>query len=172
MPNMGHDVARHNVQILKGNTQSGTPQPGCNCRGGPASCPVQGRCQTESVVYRATVNETTTGKTETYTRGTGNTFKERFYGHRSDTRHQGNRHNTCLADHIWCLKEQGKVFETKWSLVERASPFNPTTRKCGVCLKEKSHILYNRTGASLNNRNDIFNTCRHRTQKLLVNVKS
>ena len=32
---------------------------------------------------------------------------------------------------------------------------------------EKQHILYNRDGASLNRRSEIFNTCRHREMDLL-----
>ena len=53
MPNMAQAVAQHNVQVLK-EDQGAVQQPGCNCRGGPAVCPVQGRCQTKSVVSRAT----------------------------------------------------------------------------------------------------------------------
>ena len=172
MPSMAQAVAQHNVQILREDPQIIVQQPGCNCMGGPATCPVQGRCQSESVVYRATVTETANGNVETYTGVTGNKFKERFNSHKSDFRHEKNRHNTTLANHIWNLKNAGTDHQVKWSLVDRAGSFNPTTRKCRVCLKEKYHILYNQTGSSLNKRNEIFNTCRHRTKKLLEKLKS
>jgi hypothetical protein len=71
----------------------------------------------------------------------GNTFKERYNGHRSDIRHQKNRHNTTLADLIWNLNDGGKDYELEWNLVERAPSFNPITQKCRVCLKEKTNIL-------------------------------
>ena len=96
---------------------------------------------------------------ETYTGVTGNKFKERFNSHKSDFRHEKNRHNTTLANHIWNLKNAGTDYQVKWSLVDRAGSFNPTTQKCRVCLKEKYLILYNQTGSSLNKRNEIFNTC-------------
>ena len=103
---------------------------------------------------------------------TGNTFKERFNGHTSDIRNVGGRSNTCLADHVWKLKDEGRNYEIQWNLVDRAPTYNPTTRKCRVCPKEKNHILYNLAGSSLNKRNNICNTCRHRKQKLLENVKT
>ena len=172
MPNIAQAVAKHNVQILTGTPHAVQAQPGCNCRGGVDACPVQGRCLVRGVVYRATVTETASGNTETYTGATGNTFKERYNGHKADMRHKKNRHNTTLADYVWDLKEEGKDFNVKWSIVDRATTFNPTTGKCRVCPKEKIHILYNQSGSTLNRRNEIFNTCRHRRQKLLENVKS
>ena len=114
----------------------------------------------------------TSGQTETNTCVTGNTFKERFNGHKSDIRHEKNRHNTSLADHVWKLKKEGKDYNIEWRLVDRAPPFNPITRKCRVCLKEKCEILYNQAGSTLNKRNEIFNTCRHRVKRLLMNVKT
>ena len=171
MPNMSRIVARHNVKILEDNPQQADQQPGCNCQGGPAVCPVQGRCQTDCVVYRVKVTELGAGKLETYTGATGNTFKERMYGHTSDINHR-DRKGTCLSRHTWDLKDGGKTFDMQWSIVDRASSFNPVTRKCRVCLKEKKEILYNRSGSTLNKRNEVFNTCRHRTQKLLRNFKT
>ena len=155
---------RHNEQQAQ--------QPGCNCQGGTDTCPVQGKCQTDSVVYRATVTEVNSGQVETYTGVTGNTFKQRLGGHRSDINLRKNRHKSALAGHIWTLKDEGKNYDLAWNLVERAPAFNPTTRKCRVCLKEKKQRLYNRNGSSLNKRNEIFNTCRHRKQKLLMNVNT
>ena len=33
-----------------------------------------------------------------------------------------------------------KLIESQWDLVDQAPTFNPTTRKCRVCLKEKNQI--------------------------------
>ena len=84
--------------------------PGCNCQGGPAVCPVQGRCLTKGVIYRATVTDTESGQVETYTGVTGNTFKSRYNGHNSDIDKEENRHKTTLVNHIWNLKEENKPF--------------------------------------------------------------
>ena len=156
MPNMAKAVAQHNVKTLKDDTQRIVQQPGCNCQGGPGQCPVQGKCLTDSVVYRATVTETGSGNVETYTGVTGNTFKDRYNGHKYDIRHQKGRHNTCLANHIWNLKDEGENYDIEWQLIDRAPAFNPITRKCRVCLKEKRYILYDQTGSSLNRRHEIF----------------
>ena len=93
---------------------------------------------------------------ETYTGVTGNTFKDRYNGHKYDIRHQKGRHNTCLANHIWNLKDEGENYDIEWQLIDRAPAFNPITRK----------------GSSLNRRHEIFNTCRNRNQKLLSNVQA
>ena len=176
MPNMASAVSRHNVKILSDPpAQPAAPvqaKVSCNCRHGLASCPVQGKCLTDSVVYRASVTETVSGDTETYTGLTGNRFKERWYKHNSDMRNEKDRHNTSLSAHVWELKERKIDFTLKWDFIERAPSFNPINKKCRLCLKEKFHILYNSDNSSLNKRQEIFNTCRHRKQRLLENFKT
>ena len=68
---MAQAVARHNAKILQGDQRQAVQPPGCNCQAGPAACPVQGKCQTAGVIG--------TGKVETYTGETGNTFKARLW---------------------------------------------------------------------------------------------
>ena len=174
MPNMAQAISRHNVKVLKDDQQQQDqqPQPGCNCSSGPGTCPVQGKCLTPSVVYRATVRETATGNSETYTGLTCNTFKDRWNQHNSDIRNVGNRHKTKLSLHAWDLKDSNTDFKVEWDFIEQASTFNPITKKCRLCLIEKYHIMYNNQGSTLNKRQEVFNTCRHRKQKLLTNVKS
>ena len=172
MPNMAQAVSGHNSKILREDRQA-VEQPGCNCRGGPHTCPVGGKCLTNCVVYEATVIETQSGKKETYTGVTSRPFKSRLYEHNADMRKSDSRTKTCLSAHIWSLKDDGKDYDVTWKLKDRAATaYNSTTKKCRICLKEKSHILYKRDGASLNKRSEIFNTCRHRTQQFLENFKT
>ena len=171
MPSMAQAVSRHNMCILHDDQQN-LQQPGCNCRGGPGSCPVQGKCLTDGVVYRAAVTETGSGNVEFYTGATGNTFKKRWDGHNTDCRYEKNRKNSRYSGHIWKLKDESKSFETEWKLIDRATTFNPITRKCRVCLKEKFYIMYHSAGSTLNKRHEIFNTCRHKNWKLLAKVKT
>ena len=177
MPNMASTVSRHNSMKILSDSPAQIDAPvqarvSCNCRQGLPSCPVQGKCLTDNVVYRDSVTETVSGKTETYTGLTGNTFKERWYKHNSDMRNEKDRHNTSLSSHIWGLKDRNIDFTLKWDFIERAPSFNPITKKCCLCLKEKYHILYNSESSSLNKRQKIFNTCRHRKQRLLENFKT
>ena len=57
MPSMAKAVSRHYVKLSKEDQEQAQTPPGCNCRGVTAVCPVQGRCKTDSVVYRAAVTE-------------------------------------------------------------------------------------------------------------------
>ena len=168
---MAKAVAQHNLQVLQDEQQATAHQPGCNCRGGPTVCPVEGSCLTRSVVYRATVTESGSGNVETYTGATGGRFKDRFNQHNNDFKKEKNRSKTTLASHIWNLKDNNKQYQIRWSIIDKARVFNPTNRKCRLCLKEKKQILYNQMGSTLNKRNEIFNTCMHRKQKLLEKVK-
>ena len=38
---------------------------------------------------------------------------------------------------------------------------------CRLCLKEKFFIMFAPATASLNKRNEVYNSCRHRASKLL-----
>jgi hypothetical protein len=97
---MAHAVAQHNSKILQSNEQQTAQQQGWNRQGGTDTCPVQGKCQTDSVVYRATVTKVNNGQVEAYTGVTGNTFKQRLGRHRSDINLRKNRHISTFADHI------------------------------------------------------------------------
>jgi hypothetical protein len=84
----------------------------------------------------------------------------------------GNKIKTKLSAHIWELKDRGSNFEIKWDFIDQATVFNPKTRKCRLSLKEKYHIMSNTERSKLNKQSKICNTCIHRTQKLLINVKT
>ena len=64
-------------------------------------------------MYKATVKETVSGKEETYTGMTGNTFKDRWNGHKSDTRNQSDKAKTKLSAHVWELKNKGTDHDIK-----------------------------------------------------------
>ena len=171
MPNMAQAISRHNAKVLKAD-QLIDQQPGCSCGDDPASCPVQGICKTKGVVYEACVKETISGNKETYTGLTCRQFKTRFNEHNLDMNNPSGRIKSKLSSHIWSLKDRGINYEVTWRLLDKATTFNPTTKKCRLCLKEKYFIMYRRDSSSLNKRSEVFNTCRHRTQDLLMNVKT
>ena len=101
---------------------------------------------------------------------TKNTFKQRYYGHSSSFRNREHEFSTTLSAHIWSLKDQEQDFDIRWQVIDRGREFNPTTRKCLLCIKEKYHIIHNPDGSSLNQRSELFSTCRHRTRNLLSNI--
>ena len=109
-------------------------------------------------------------KVETYTGLTSKTFKTRYYGHSRSFREKESEHSTTLSTHIWKLKNKNKNFNVRWEVVARANDFNPISRKCQLCLKEKYYILFHQGGATLNKRSVLFSTCRHRLRRLLSNT--
>jgi len=98
------------------------------------------------------------------------TFKTRYYGHSRSFREKESEHSTTLSTHIWKLKNKNKNFNVRWEVVARANDFNPISRKCQLCLKEKYYILFHQGGATLNKRSELFSTCRHRLRRLLSNT--
>ena len=167
MGNFKQKIAAHNSKV-KRQAQPQDP-PGCNCTGQMGPCPLNGQCLVDSVVYGAEVLDADLNS-ETYTGLTSNTFKTRFYKHRSSFNHEDQEHETTLSAHIWDLKRRNKNFEIEWSVKDRATPFNPVSKKCKLCLKEKYFIIFQPEGATLNQRSELFSTCRHRLSKLLANL--
>ena len=167
MPNIGQAISRHNAQLLsKKATESAAP--GCNCRAGVASCPFNGQCLMDNVIFRAAVT-TDDGNSEHYTGLTSTTFKQRYSSHKTSINNPKYQHSTTLSTHVRRLKSENKNFSVKWGPLDRAPNFNPSTKKCRLCLKEKWYIMYRPETATLNKRSEFFTACRHRLKGLLAN---
>ena len=50
------------------------------------------------------------------------------------------------------------IYKTEWTILDKAKPCSPATRKCDLCLTEKYHILLEKSRL-LNKRSEIFGTC-------------
>ena len=155
MPNMATCIARHNNKVLRSEPPRNTS---CNCEGGAGSCPVQGACKQEGVVYEACVRERNSGKTETYTGLTGRSFKQRWKEHQRDFDNPDKRNETRLSLHIWELKDRGVAHDTSWRLLDRATTYNPATKKCNLCIREKYLIMYQNMSSTLNKRSEHMQT--------------
>ena len=93
-------IASHNKAILdQNNTPTTTTQKNCNCRKNK-TCPLDGQCQTESIIYQATVTRHDNNKEETYVGLTENTFKTRYNGHTCSFRDKSKRYSTALSNYI------------------------------------------------------------------------
>ena len=168
MSNMKQIISMHNSKVAyKPDNQ---PPPGCNCRAGTNACPLNGACQTEGVVYEARITRRDNQKSEFYTGVTAGTFKRRYYGHRYDFNHRSQRSSTCLSKYVWDLQDQGISYDLNWKIIARGRGFNPTSRSCQACLKEKYFIMFRPEGATLNDRNEFYSTCRHRKKLLFENT--
>ena len=142
MPNFKKSISRHNQSLKNEENQQMNQQgggPGCNCNPGP--CPLETEdCQTDQVVYKATVTEHDQ-TVNTYTGLTRNTFKKRYNGHRYTFNHRDVPNSTTLSTHLWKLTDMNKNYDMKWNILDRAPDFNPVTRKCRLCLNEMFYIM-------------------------------
>ena len=166
MPNMQQIISSHNKALLK-STNNADPEPArtCNCNN-QTTCPLEGNCLASSLVYQATV--TVQGKKEeTYIGLTAGTFKTRYNNHKSDFRLK--RNSTELSKYVWSLQDKGTQYSITWKIMTKAMPYSTSSKRCNLCLAEKYLIMCKPEISSLNNRNELASTCRHRRNHLLEN---
>ena len=153
----------HNKKILKPKEDNNVKM--CNCR---KSCPVEGNCLSSGVVYQAEIKRED-GIEDSYIGVTATAFKERWRNHNSNFKTRNNSNATALSRYIWELEDKQIKYEIKWNIIARAKPFNPITRTCRLCLREKFFIIYHPEMSTINSRSEIANNCRHIIGELLVN---
>ena len=143
----------HNKKILE--NQPSNTIAACNCRVKDSS-PLQGKCQTENVVYLAQVTNRKNSERKCYIGLTERTFKDRLYKHRNSLRHRSKANSTELK-YIWNLKDKSlDETDVSWSILDISPPYKNGTRTCQLCLREKYHIIFLEEGNLLNKRSEIL----------------
>jgi len=140
----------------------------CNCRQ-KDTCPLDGNCLQTSVIYQATVTRKDNNTSETYVGLTENSFKTRYRNHTASFRHAKHRNSTELSKHVWTLKDNMIEYFISWRILSSHSAYNSTTKRCNLCLKEKLTIICQPKLSTLNKRNELVSSCRHRNKALLRN---
>ena len=123
MPNVASIITSHNKKIL-GNT---TPDAICNCRV-KSQCPMDGKCQERSIIYKAVVTSAETKKQ--YIGLTEHAFKQRYSNHQTSFRHQKYEQSTELSKHIWMLKKGNEPYSIAWEIVRK--PHRTQTKQRSV----------------------------------------
>ena len=175
MNNTKQIIDNHNKRILhssyspytKDNKDSTTNKT-CNCRQ-KNNCPLNGNCLRPSVVYQATVTRNDNNTSETYIGLTETDFKTRHRNHIASFRHAKHKNSTELSKHIWTLKNDNIDYSISWRVLSSSSPYNSSSKRCNLCLKEKFLIICRPDLSSLNKRNELVSSCRHRNKALLRN---
>ena len=160
--NMKKLLSSHNQKILNINKNQENKKM-CNCRTPP--CPLQGKCQTDNLVYQATVK--TDREKQTYIGLASTTFKLRLANHKTSFNKEEKRCTTTLSSHIWAIKDRGEEYELDWKLIGRAQPFSPISGNCNLCNLEKYYIMFEPNMATLNKKEEINNWCPHKDKMLL-----
>ena len=171
MPNIKSIIGAHNKSVLsKYQTESSgeTKTKECNCRR-KEDCPVTGKCLSEGVIYQATVTRTDNMAQETYIGLTDNQFKTRYRNHTSSFRNASYKNSTELSKYVWQLKDSNIQFSIKWSILRKCKSYSNISKRCNLCLHEKYIIICQPQKCTLNKRNELVSTCRHRKKFLLCN---
>ena len=121
------------------------------------------------MIYQAEVETEEEGK-KAYIGGAATSFKLRISNHNKSFRNRIYESETELSKYIWQLKDKGIDYDIKWKIISKASPYNPQSEKCDLCLTEKAMIAnYRNKEELLNSRKELMNKCRHREKWLLSN---
>ena len=171
--NMKSYVSSHNRKILQQYRDQQHQEPEnkihCNCQARlKPECAMPDKCTITNLVYRAKLTRPDNNTKHTQT-GSTVQFKQRYRAHK-DSFSDPDKHQTSLSQYIWKhLKPNNITYDIEWDVVERASPYNPSTGMCLLCVKEKYNIMKHPEGASLNQRNDFFSPCYHKEPQLIKN---
>ena len=92
-----------------------------------------------------------------------------FKVHTASFRHAKHKNSTKLSKHIWTIKNDNIDYSISWRILSSNSPYNSSSKRCNLCLKEKFLIIYRPNLSSLNKRNELISSCRHRNKALLTN---
>ena len=128
-----------------------------------------GNCLQSSVVYQAIVTRNDNNTSETYIGLTETDFKTRHRNHTASFRHAKHKNSTELSKHIWTLKNDNIDYSISWRVLSSNSPYNSSSKRCNLCLKEKFLIICRPDLSSLNKRNGLVSSCQHRNKALLRN---
>ena len=165
--NMAARLNKHNRRILE--NKQGNEASGCNCQKSQKNnCPLNGECLAGPIVYKAIIGSNESEK-KIYYGLAGNTFKQRFYGHKSSMTHRSKSDATELSKQYWNLKSKGQSPVIEWSIAARTHKYKSGATFCDVCTTEKMLIAYGDQNLMLNRRTEIFSKCRHRAKYKLKN---
>ena len=163
--NMAKVISKHNKKVLADKPEAPNRDKTCNCKV-PANCPVDGKCRTQSVIYKATLKSADASE---YIGLTDTPFKTRYDNHTFSFRHETKSNATTLAAHVWKLGLNPNP-DIKWEIIQECPKYTVGQYACQLCLCEKLHILKNMNSPkSLNKRADIGNKCVLHKKKHFLN---
>lgn len=166
MSNIASIISSHNRNLLN---PVKTSNYGCNCRS-KNECPLQNKCLTPKVVYRATVENNANDEKKFYFGVSETPFKERFRNHKKEFTHAKYRNSTELSKYIWQLKDLNVTPKLTWDIMAVIKS-EANINCCKLCLSEKLFIIKSfDNNQLLNKKSELVNTCRHKNKLLLKSL--
>ena len=166
MINMSSIITKHNKKFLNKKVETGERK--CNCRD-ETNCPMEGKCLTECILYKASVSSLNEAKH--YLGTAKDQFKTSYNNHKTSFKNRTHRKDTELSKYIWMLKDKNINFTIKWRIAATAIPYNCASKRCDLCLTEKLLIATHDPKMLLNKRSEIVSKCRHQNKFTLKRFK-
>ena len=157
------EITSHNTRIIRRSQSQNINTDNCNCRNKHV-CPLQNKCMSKDIVYKATVITNNTQDTKHYIGMTSNTFKEWYRNHIKSFRHKKYSNETELSKHVGHLKQNKADFTIKWSIIKKSIFYTGGSKRCNLCLEEKLSILKEKDNCLLNKRSEIVSACQHKNK--------
>ena len=159
LPNFKSVINGHNKNILNEQERPSL----CNCRD-KTSCSLNRSCQHKNLVYSCKVLTPDIKQNHLhYIDLTEHTFKDRLYKHNNSFRYESKRNSTELSIFIWGKKKEKVNVDLDWSILDKAKPYSPTSKKCMLCFTEKYHVIFP-TKNLLNKCNELVTKCRYKNK--------
>ena len=168
MPNMEAVIRNNNARVFNDSKSPDVSVDTCNCRD-TASCPLDGKCLTSSIVYKATVQKASGNVS--YLGVSERPFKERYNNHTKAFRNRKYEKDTELSKLIWKLKDAGEQHTLSWSIASSAIPYKCGGSRCDLCATEKLLIIMAAPGSIINKRDEVVSKCRHKNKFILKWLK-
>ena len=161
LPNVKAVINTHNRKVLNNDKKSKADDGKmCNCRK-KDDCPLDGKCLTSNLIYSAKVTTTPSNSPKVYIGSTRNTFKQKYYGHKTSFNKEKLRGSTQLARYICKLKKAKQDYNIKWTIIKQSYQNTPSIKFCKLCNLERIEIAKNKKAALLNSRNELVTKCPH-----------
>ena len=150
--NMNQIISAHNRKLL--NKLDPKPAKACSCRA--ETCPVEGRCQEEGTIYKATVThkspETGLLVKEEYVGLAATSFYKRHQNHKTTFKDRNHSTKSELSKHIWTLKDLDTSYILSWEILDKAQKFSPISKTCKLCTLERYYLICKPKSYTLNKK--------------------
>ena len=92
---------------------------------------------------------------------TANRLKERYGSHKKSFSNPKYENETELSKYLWKLKNAGKSYSVKWSILKQVPSYTAGEKCCSLCTEEKLRLLKMNNHKTLNRRSELFAKCCH-----------
>ena len=165
MPNIRSKINGHNKKILQ--TKLAEPQKLCNCLV-KEDCTINGLCLTSTILFQASTkcNERKY-KPKRYKGICETTFKKHYANHKKSFNLINSKNDTTLSIEYLTLKQKQQIPRLSWETKGRYKAYNPTLKKCNVCLNEKLMIIDDSDKSLLNRRSEVISVAMFKLVSLM-----